>query len=271
MIISDQRRMLNSILDRYGDKIVIDRLVVDKEGDKILLNDEVEVKNHVAEYFENQYSSRKIKVEKMDNKWKEQYSPIEDIDRNWYKELTEEISEQEWLEAMKKTKNNSAPGASGITYPVLKKVGKKTNKILRTFAIMCIRSGKIPKEWKKGLLYAIPKNEFWNYNLNNICPIMLLETLQKTTVRIINGRMSKTIKDKGVLKGINFAGLPRDSTSTPIQIMNNIIEEVREKGKELWVLLQDMKKAFDSVSLFMLKLAMERIKIPLRVIEFLLD
>ena len=62
--------MLNSILDRYGDKIVIDRLVVDKEGDEILVNDKVEVKNHVAEHFENQNSSRKIKVEKMDDKWK---------------------------------------------------------------------------------------------------------------------------------------------------------------------------------------------------------
>src|SRR5260364_198341 len=146
MIISDQRRMLNSILDRYGDKIVIDRLVVDKEEEEILLNDEVEVKNHVAEHFELQYSSRKIKVKKIDDKLKEQYSPIEDIDGNWYKELTEEISEQEWLEAMEKIKNNLAPGASGITYPILKKVEKKTNKILRTFAIMCIRSRKIPKE-----------------------------------------------------------------------------------------------------------------------------
>src|SRR5260364_297445 len=100
---------------------------------------------------------------------------------------------------------------------------------------------------------------------------MLLETLWKTTVRIINGRMSRTIKDKGVLKGNNFAGLPGDSTSTPIQIMNNIIKEAREKRKELWVLLQDMKKAFDSVSLFMLKLAIEKIKILPRVIEFLLD
>ncbi|CAG8731164.1 13846_t:CDS:2 [Gigaspora rosea] len=73
MIVSDQHRMLNSILNRYGDKIVIDRLVINRKSE----------------------DSRRIKVEKMDDKWKAQYSPIEVIDKNWYKELTEKISEQE--------------------------------------------------------------------------------------------------------------------------------------------------------------------------------
>ena len=39
-----------------------------------------------------------------------------------------------------------------------------------------------------------------------------------------------------------------------------IIEEVKEKNKELWIMLQDMKKAFDSVSLNLLKLALQRIR-----------
>ena len=50
-----------------------------------------------------------------------------------------------------------------------------------------------------------------------------------------------------------------------------IIEEVKEKNKELWIMLQDMKKAFDSVSLDSLKLALQRIKIPVLGQSFILD
>jgi hypothetical protein len=100
---------------------------------------------------------------------------------------------------------------------------------------------------------------------------MLLETLRKMTVRILNTRLGLILKEKNILKGHNYAGLPGDSTNTPIQILNNILEDSREQKKELWVLLQDMKKAFDSVSLDMLELALERIKIPTHIRNFILD
>ena len=53
--------------------------------------------------------------------------------------------------------------------------------------------------------------------------------------------------------------------------MNNLIEEAREKNKEIWILFQDMKKAFDSVSLKMLEKALERIKISECTKKFLLN
>ncbi|CAG8832254.1 16438_t:CDS:1, partial [Gigaspora rosea] len=52
-----------------------------------------------------------------------------------YSDLAGEVSEQEWHEALEKTKNNLAPGATGITYPLIKKAGPKAEKILHEFAI----------------------------------------------------------------------------------------------------------------------------------------
>jgi len=40
-----------------------------------------------------------------------------------------------------------------------------------------------------------------------------------------------------------------------------IIEEAKEKNQELWLILQDIKKAFDSVSLRSLELAIQKIKV----------
>jgi hypothetical protein len=53
--------------------------------------------------------------------------------------------------------------------------------------------------------------------------------------------------------------------------MNNLLEDVRQKGKELWILFQDMKKAFDSVSLIMMEKALKRIRIPDLTTKFLLN
>ena len=64
-----------------------------------------------------------------------------------------------------------------------------------------------------------------------------------------------------MLKGPNFAGLVESSTESPIHILSMIIEEAKEKNKELWLMLQDIKKAFDSVNLQSLDLVLQRIKV----------
>ena len=49
------------------------------------------------------------------------------------------------------------------------------------------------------------------------------------------------------------------------------MEDARQKKKEMWIVLQDMKKAFDSVSTESLDLAMKRIKIPEKGRTFIMD
>src|SRR5207253_10639054 len=58
---------------------------------------------------------------------------------------------------------------------------------------------------------------------------------------------------------------------SPIHIMNNLLKDARQKNKEIWILFQDMKKAFDSVSLEIMKKTLERIKVPDLIIKFLLN
>ena len=53
--------------------------------------------------------------------------------------------------------------------------------------------------------------------------------------------------------------------------MNNILEDARQKNNELWVLFQDMRKAFDSVGLDMLRKSLERIKLPKNSTSFILS
>ena len=89
--------------------------------------------------------------------------------------------------------------------------------------------------------------------------------------KIETKRLAKVFMRKKILKGPNYASLLENSTEQPVYILNMIMEEAKEKNKEVWILLQDMKKAFDSVPLESLELALRRIKIPEKTIKYILN
>ena len=49
------------------------------------------------------------------------------------------------------------------------------------------------------------------------------------------------------------------------------MEEALENGQEIWLIFQDMAKAFDSVGLVPLKKSLERIKMPENINRFIID
>lgn len=119
-----------------------------------------------------------------------------------------------------------------------------------------------PKRWKMSNIYPIPKKEEWDNNLDLLRPIALLEAPRKLLTKILTDRLGKILLEGKILQHNNWAGLPKGNTEQPIIIANNLLEEAREKGKECWLLFQDMKKAFDSVSKESLEKALRRICIP---------
>src|SRR6185436_11635181 len=146
-----------------------------------------------------------------------------------------------------------------------------TQEVFRSFADLCLKVGEIPTKWKIAQVYPIPKDIEWGYSLNNIRPIALIETFRKVVTKSITKRLSKVFMEKEILKGPNYAGLPGNSTEQPVHVLNMIMEEAKEKNKEVWILLQDMKKAFDSVPLESLELALQRVKIPKKIIKYILN
>ena len=162
---------------------------------------------------------------------------------------------------LSKLKMNTALGISGIGYVLIKQANIETQVVFQNFASECIERGEIPLKQKIRQTYLIPKDTDWSFNLNNIRPIALLETFRKYTTKVFIIELEKIIRDNEILKGPNFAELVGSLTKSPIYILSMIIKKAKEKNKELQLMLQDMKKAFDSVSLQSLDLALQRIKV----------
>ena len=193
--------------------------------------------------------------------WSKQYDPKDDINESIYEELLIDPSEEEWISTIVSMPNSKAGGPSKIVYESLKHLGPKTNKVLFNLVCACFCTGLIPNDWKDALVYAIPKPTAWEGKLKNTRPITLLETARKVMTKLFTNRLSNILVRHNVLKGGNFAGLPGGSCSTPIQILDSIVNNAKINKQELWILSQDISKAFDSIDVRILDLALQRIKI----------
>jgi hypothetical protein len=112
------------------------------------------------------------------------------------------------------------------------------------------------------MIYPIPKPDAFDFKMNNIGPIALLDTFRKCTTKLFTNRLSRLLKQNTVLSPLNFCGLKEEETSEPIMIVNDVIEDAKEKGKEIWLVSQDIRKAYDSTSIESLELALKRIALP---------
>ena len=70
--------------------------------------------------------------------------------------------------------------------------------------------------------------------------------------KILNRRLGAILANNNVLKGHNYAGLPGSNCPTPITILETIIYDAKSNNKPLFIFLQDISKAFDSMNTRML-------------------
>ncbi|KAG9292088.1 hypothetical protein G9A89_017988 [Geosiphon pyriformis] len=88
--------------------------------------------------------------------------------------------------------------------------------------------------------------------LTNTQSIALIETAHKILSKILSDRILLAYSTFDILCGDNF--------SSPIFAIDLVIKDALEKNQELWLVLQDMKKAYDSVGWKHLKKSLVRIK-----------
>src|SRR6266496_3606472 len=266
----DQKSMINSIMEREIRYITIDKVYKNKDGKEFLYINSKDIKRETNEHFQTvARATNTDKIIDKNNFWYEQYKEKEYINNDIYNHLMDEPTWDEWIETVKLLPNRKAAGLSKISYEMIKHLSDDYQEIIYNFICACIKMNNIPDAWRKATVYLIPKPKPFNSDLNNTRPITLLETMRKAMVALLNQRFTRILKDNNVLKGNQFAGLPTNSTFEPIRIINEIIQDATEKNKELWLLSQDLGKAYNRVNIYMLKKALQRIKVPLNFITLI--
>ncbi|KAG9306333.1 hypothetical protein G9A89_018216 [Geosiphon pyriformis] len=114
----------------------------------------------------------------------------------------------------------------------------------------------------------IPKPYDWDGVLMNTRSIALIETARKILSKILSDCILMACSKFNVLQGDNFLVLKGTSTQSPVFAVGSVIEDAIEKDRELWLVLQDMRKAYDSVGWHHLRVSLRRVKMCERFIRF---
>ncbi|KAG9287981.1 hypothetical protein G9A89_017576 [Geosiphon pyriformis] len=85
--------------------------------------------------------------------------------------------------------------------------------------------------------------------LTNTWPIALIKTARKILSKILSNHISLAYSKFGVLHGNNFLSL--------MFAVGLVIEDTIEKNREIWLVLQDMRKAYDSVGWYHLRTSLQ--------------
>jgi hypothetical protein len=264
--------MIDSLLERNKRFIVLDKVIYkDSNNEEQVTTDPNFIKQLTNDHFQNVANSKNSSKEFSPewSKWKDEYAPKSDIDGAIYDNLMSTPSLSEWHNVISNLPNHKATGPSKISNDMLKHLGPSAMNKLWIMISCCINTGDFPDQWKEAYVYPIPKPHEWHNRLNNTRPITLLDTVRKATVKLITNRLSAILVQHKILKGNNFAALPKSSTFEALRVIDNVLQDAKDSNKEIWFYLQDMSKAYDRVNICMLQHAMNRIKLPQLFIRFI--
>ena len=264
-MVSKPTQAINSILDRYKPPIHFTNIKLNNQ----LITDPHIIKQHVQAHFYNWTAFRPINQLLFDNFWYQHYQPLTHINSEWYTPLTHNITEVEVYQTISKLPNGKACGPTGISYEMIKHLGPTCITALTALFNRCLLNGDIPKVWKHSRIFPIPKKTVFEGNLNLTRPISLVEHIRKLYTKIITNRLSFVFSQHPILSPYNYVALPNNSTSIPIHILNNLIEDANCNHKEIWLLSQDMSKAYDSVNFTLFEHSLSCLALPPQIINIL--
>jgi len=160
--------------------------------------------------------------------------------------VEEPITDDEIDNAIRKLKNNKAPGIDTIQNEVLKHLWYKSRAAIRNLLNNCLREACFPKEWKTAELIFILKDQSKDKTkLGSYKPIALLPTIGKVYERIIVNRIQACYKETGLESERQYGFKRQKSTEDAfIKLRRNIAESDRKYVVALFV---DIEGAFDNI------------------------
>ncbi|KAG9291166.1 hypothetical protein G9A89_013038 [Geosiphon pyriformis] len=230
--------MIRSILEQPFCKVVLDHLVV---GNSLILEPN-KVKLKVDDIMVN-WTRKQNALPVLSGPWAQQYAPLAYVNDDAFSLVMCDITMCEMSLVISNLPDDKAADFCLVLECLLS--------LLNSY----LHFGNV-----------LPYN--WNGILSNTQPIALIKMAKKILSKVLSDRISLACSKFNVLCGNNFSIFKSTSTQSPISAVGSIVENALEKSHELWLVLQDMHKAYDSVGWPHLEASLCHIKMCGKFIKF---
>ncbi|KAG9303650.1 hypothetical protein G9A89_018547 [Geosiphon pyriformis] len=234
---------IRSVLKCPFCKVVFDYLVVD---DELIL--ELDLVKFKVDIIMESWTRKHRMVDDISGDWCYQYQPLKYVFNEVFSDVMCLIEFDELFKVIFSLSDGKAAGLLGI----LNELWKHCNKAVLDMLLM--------------LLNFCLFGEF--SVLTNTRPIALIKMTCKILSKILSDRIFLVCSTFDILRKDNFLVLKGTITQSPIFAIGSVIEDALEKNREFWMVLQNMKKAYNSVGWEHLKKSLIRIKMCNKFIHF---
>ncbi|XP_073971981.1 uncharacterized protein [Rhodnius prolixus] len=162
--------------------------------------------------------------------------------------LEGDITMEELLITIKKTKNSKSPGDDGIPNEVYKHLPAEWHQYLLNLFNCILEHEQVPRMWAKALITMIYKNGDPS-NAANYRPIALINNILKIFTSILAQRVLKWADITCSLPEHQAGFRPHRGCIDNIFTLHSLIEnKLNKKGQYLYSVFIDLKQAFDSIN-----------------------
>jgi len=171
--------------------------------------------------------------------------------------------------AIRRLKNGRAAGSDGITAELLKGAEKPVSEAMHKLFLTVWTTGRVPAEWKEGLIVSLYKGKGSHSICSNYRPISLLSVPGKVFAHVLLARIQPLLNQCRRPQQSGFT--TGRSTIDAILALRLLAELHRAYNRPLHVAYIDIKSAFDSVDRIALWKALRGTGIPPFLLHLLQD
>ena len=171
--------------------------------------------------------------------------------------------------AIRKLKNGKAPGVDGIAGELLKSAEEPVSKALCELFHIVWETGRVPSEWREGLIVSLYKGKGTKNDCANYRPITLLSIPGKVFANVLLARIQPLLDKHKRPQQSGFTS--GRSTADAILSLRLLAEIHRAFRRPLNVAYIDIKSAFDSVDRTALWQALQGIGMPSFLLHLIRD